>query len=289
METYQILFNPLSGGGCGEAKAHKLDELLEGNELIYRDATLMQGYADLFAFLGKGEKVVVCGGDGTLNRFVNDMAGVKFENEVYLYGTGTGNDFLFDLGKKPEDGLVLINDYIKDLPRVRLDGGEKEHLFINGVGYGIDGYCCEEGDRLRALGKKVNYTSIAIKGLLGKYKPVNARVTVDGETGEYRKVWLAPTMNGRCYGGGMMATPAQDRLNPERTVSTLVYYGIGPLRALIIFPKIFTGEHVKHTKLCRVMSGHRVTVEFDRPTALQIDGETFLNVRKYEVISGKAE
>lgn len=282
MDTYQILFNPLAGGKNGEAAAHALDGLLAGNTLIYRDASLMASFADVFAFLGRDEKLVICGGDGTLHRFVNDMAGVTFENDVYLYGTGTGNDFLFDIGKKPEDGLVRINDYIKDLPRVTVNGVTK--LFINGVGFGIDGYCCEEGDRQRAAGVgRVNYTSIAIKGLLGKFRPVNARVTVDGVTREYKKVWLAPTMNGRCYGGGMLACPAQNRLNREHTVSTLVYHGIGALRALIIFPSIFKGEHVKYKKACTVTEGHRVSVEFDRPTALQIDGETVTGVTKYEV------
>ena len=43
--------------------------------------------------------------------------------------------------------------------------------FINGIGFGIDGYCCEVGDQLKAKSDKpVNYASIAIKGLLFHYK-----------------------------------------------------------------------------------------------------------------------
>ncbi|MBQ4341113.1 MAG: hypothetical protein II756_01270, partial [Clostridia bacterium] len=84
MDTYQILFNPLAGGKNGEAAAHALDGLLKGSTLIYRDASLMASFADVFAFLGRDEKLVICGGDGTLHRFVNDMAGVTFENDVYL-------------------------------------------------------------------------------------------------------------------------------------------------------------------------------------------------------------
>lgn len=64
------------------------------------------------------------------------------------------------------------------------------------------------------------YTAIAINGLLFHYKPINAVVTVDGETHTYHHVWLAPTMNGHYYGGGMMPTPAQRRLNPDGTIST---------------------------------------------------------------------
>ena len=32
-----------------------------------------------------------------------------------------------------------------------------------------------------------------------------------------------------------------------------------------------------------VISGHNIEVEFDRPTALQIDGETFVGITKYSV------
>ena len=89
-------------------------------------------------------------------------------------------------------------------------------------------------------------------------------------------------MNGRYYGGGMIPTPGQDRLHNE-TVSTMVMYGKGKLKTLIAFPSIFKGEHVNHTEMVEVMTGKNITVEFDRPTALQIDGETILGVTGYSV------
>ena len=103
----------------------------------------------------------------------------------------------------------------------------------------------------------------------------------------YPKVWIAPTMKGRFYGGGMMVTPAQNRQSDEGKVSSAVLYGAGALPTLIVFPSIFKGEHVKHTKMVDIREGHEVTVEFDRPTALQIDGETVLGVTSYTVKTGK--
>ena len=167
---------------------------------------------------------------------------------------------------------------------VEVDGNT--YRFVNGVGYGIDGYCCEEGDRLKAKSDKpVNYTAIAIKGLLFFFHPTNARVTVDGVTHEYKKVWIAPTMNGRYYGGGMMAAPDQDRLNKNGTVSLMVWHGSGKLSTLMAFPGIFKGEHVNNKKMIDIHTGHEISVEFDRPTALQIDGETVLGVTSYKVYS----
>ena len=89
-------------------------------------------------------------------------------------------------------------------------------------------------------------------------------------------------MKGRYYGGGMMATPHQDRLDPERKVTCMVMNGAGKLRTLIAFPSIFKGEHVKKS-MVHVMKGSRIKVRFDRPVALQIDGETVLGVSEYTV------
>lgn len=100
------------------------------------------------------------------------------------------------------------------------------------------------------------YTSIAINGLLFHYKPTSAVVTVDGKTHPYHHVWLAPTMNGRYYGGGMMPTPAQRRLNPDGTISTMVMYGKGRLKPLTVFPSIFKGAHIRHNEMAEVLTGH---------------------------------
>ena len=57
---------------------------------------------------------------------------------------------------------------------------------------------------------------------------------------------------------------------------------------LIAFPGIFKGSHIRRTDMVEIRSGQRITVEFDRPTALQIDGETISGVRKYTVTAKSA-
>ena len=72
---------------------------------------------------------------------------------------------------------------------------------------------------------------------------------MDGVKHAYEHVWLAPTMHGRYYGGGMIPTPQQNRL--------------------------------AHTDVVEVLTGREITVEFDRPAPLQIDGETVPDVTAY--------
>ena len=279
MAQYKILYNPKSNNGAAEAETKALDKLLSGDSLEYLDIVSLGDVKGFVSSLPADDKLILAGGDGTLNHFINDVDGLEIKNEVYFYPTGTGNDFLTSIHEK-KGKLIKLNGYLKKLPTVTVNG--RDYKFINGVGFGIDGYCCQVGDIQRETSDKpVNYTPIAIKGLLFHFKPVNAKVTVDGKVHRYKKVWLAPTMYGGYYGGGMLPTPDQRR--GDGTVSTMVYHNAGKIKALMVFPSIFKGEHVKHKDMIDILKGHNVLVEFDKPTALQIDGETIVGVTSYRV------
>ena len=267
----------MAGNGNGRLQAKKLGERFGEDELVLCDVREIESYGDFFAQLDAGADVIVCGGDGTLNRFVNAVRGLKIEHSLYYFACGSGNDFLRDV--EHDNGLVALAPYLENLPTVSVQG--KEYAFLNGVGYGIDGYCCEVGDKLRLEkpGEEINYTGIAIKGLLFHYKPVKATVIVDGKEYRFKKVWLAPTMNGRFYGGGMLPAPEQRRESDK--VSVMIFHGTGKIKSLLIFPSIFKGEHVKKAKHISVLSGNEITVRYDQPRALQIDGETIVNVSEY--------
>lgn len=296
MADYIVYYNPLAGKGEVDTVKQNISQLMEGENLTFESLTeLGDTLPQKIAELAPEVKIVIAGGDGTLNKFVNSVDCDGLKNEVYLYASGNGNDFFTDLKAHAKEFFPLkadfdtntiserctlfqINDYIKNLPVVIVNG--KEYKFVNGIGYGIDGYCCEVGDKLKAEGKKVNYTSIAIKGLLFHFKPKNAKVVVDGKEYEFKKVWIAPAMNGCYYGGGMIPTPAQNRKTGDK-LSLCVMYGKGKIGTLLIFPKIFKGEHIKKEKAVKILEGKEITVKFDAPCALQIDGETILNVTEY--------
>ena len=284
MATAYILYNKKAGASDSMESVKNLEIILD-DEIKYIDVTQISNYDVFLSGLDKDDYVILAGGDGTLNWFINRTDGVEIHNEILYFPNGTGNDFANDLGHTKECNPFSITEHLKNLPSVVVNG--KKYRFINGVGYGIDGYCCEVGDALKKIpGKKVNYTLIAIKGLLFHYKPTSAKVTVDGKTHIYKKVWIAPTMNGRYYGGGMMPTPEQKR--NSGMLSTMIFHNSGKLKTLMIFPSLFKGEHVKHTKHVDILEGKEITVEFDRPTSLQIDGETILGVTAYTATAQKS-
>lgn len=285
MEKFTVLINPLAGSSDRAQIEQTLELLMPKDRLHFVDITKIKHYqSDLLNRLEPDEHIMLVGGDGTINRFINAVDCETCGHSIYYYAAGNGNDFWNDLGRKVGDAPVCIDAYVKNLPTVTVN--DKTYKFINGIGYGIDGYCCEKGDELRAKGEVPNYTKIAISGLLLHYKPKNATVTVDGKDYTFNKVWIAPTMNGRYYGGGMIPTPAQDRLNEQRTVSLCVMYGAGKLPTLMLFPSIFKGEHLRKPKMAQVLTGNTITVRYDKPTPLQIDGETIKNVTEYTVTTG---
>ncbi len=279
--NYCIIYNPLSGNGKGKQHVDELcAKLGESGCTSVTDMTKLDSYADFFASHGN-ENILICGGDGTLNRFINDTADLNITNSIYYYASGTGNDFLRDIGADANE-IINIDKYLKNLPVCTVNG--KDYKFINGIGFGIDGYCCEVGDKLREKSDKpINYTGIAIKGLLFHFKAPSATVTVDGVKHTFKKVWIAPTMLGRYYGGGIMPTPEQDRFDKDGNVSLMLFHTTGRIRTLMIFPKLFKGEHLKHTNAISIFKGKNITVEFDSPRALQVDGETVLGVKSYAV------
>ncbi len=286
MENYHILYNPYASGGKGEEKARELSRLLERNIIAYHDMTRIEDLQGFINSIDKDENIVICGGDGTLNRFVNSVDTDRIENEIYCYCTGSGNDFLRDIGAEGKKEPVLITKYLKNLPEVTVK--DQTYKFLNNASFGLDGYCCEEADRQRQeKGKSSNYALLAIKGLLFAYKPRNATVIVDGVKKEYKKVWLAPTMNGRFFGGGLMSAPNQDRLNENHTVSVVAMYNVSKIRALCVLPSMFKGKHIKHTDIIDVCEGHEITVIYDKPAPMQIDGETILDVIRCDVRAGK--
>lgn len=287
MAHYHVLYNPLAGNGRGKTDIEKLETLLAGNELSFYDITAAGLTGEFFAGIPADERILVAGGDGTLSRFADAISELDLPHEIYFFGCGSGNDFLHDVGRKRGGDPFCVSDYLKNLPAIVIDG--KAHRFINGTGAGIDGYCCAEVNRRHVeTGKDVSYKLVAVQGLLYGYAPSTATITVDGKTHVFEDMWMAPAMQGRYFGGGVMAAPTQDRLSEDGTVSVMVMRCKSRARALTLLPSVIAGKHLKHTDNVTVLTGHRFEIEFDRTVHMQIDGETHPDLQRYQIRTAKA-
>lgn len=91
MSEKYILYNPCAGGPETEKAVKALQDANEGAVAI--NICRIISYKTFFNGLDPNDTVILCGGDGTLNRFVNDVNGMNIPNKLYYYPTGTGNDF----------------------------------------------------------------------------------------------------------------------------------------------------------------------------------------------------
>lgn len=281
--TY-ILYNPLVNGGHGyrgvKLIRHWLREEQPDERPIVKNVIKLR-VREFFRGLTPADRVILCGGDGTIHHLVNDLAGEVPAVPVYLWRYGTGNDFLRDVtdGDDEAGHMVLLNEHIRRLPTTTYDGEVVRYL--NGCSLGVDAVVCEMLDEQRRLRKsrKLNYTWTAVKAFFTRYKPISGRVTVDGETIEYKRIWMAASMHGRYQGGGMRFAPEQDR-NGDLLCS-MVWHGTTALGTLARFPSVIPGRHVRYKDICDIRYGHEITVELDEPTTIQFDGEVVPGVSRY--------
>lgn len=275
-----ILYNPKAHSGDNDLNIVQNGEIVD-KPSIKKINLLDLDVAAFASGLKKGDRVLIRGGDGTLHNFANHARGVEFPCPVVMIRSGTGNDFLNDIGQLDSMAPVDIRSYLHDLPVATFGG--KELCFVNGVGLGVDGAVCHGVELFKEKNpnKKANYTAIAIQEITYKYQRPTARVIVDGVVHRYTDVWAVSTMKGKYYGGGMMIAPSQTRDSGK--VSVMVMHGGSRVKALAVFAKVKNGGHIKHTEMIEILEGRDVKVEFSSPHDLQIDGEVYTGVTRYSV------
>lgn len=280
-----FLYNPKSNNDNNELNI--VTENGDGRQIAMKICLLDLDIRSFASQLSEEDRVFICGGDGTLHHFANNAWGIEFPCPVCVIRSGTGNDFLNDIGQKDNSNLIDIRSFLGDLPLAEINGEKRR--FLNGVGFGLDGEVClgVEDFKKKHPKKKANYTAVALKLLMFTYQRPNANVTVDGVTKEYRDVWAVSTMKGKYYGGGLMIAPTQERSSGK--LSVMVMHSGTRAKALTLFAGLNKGSHIKCKKMVEIIEGDEVLVEFDAPMALQIDGEVYLDVERYGASTCKAQ
>ena len=101
-----VLMNPKANNGQGESDAREWAKCL--NEEVSFVNVLETDMKAFVAGLNPEDVIIVSGGDGTLNHFVNDVADLEFTNECYYVKSGSGNDFYRDnIDYCNELGMIL--------------------------------------------------------------------------------------------------------------------------------------------------------------------------------------
>lgn len=266
---YVALVNPISGNGNSMRQLPAIEAFLSDRGIEYRvEQTTGHGDGTRIAARLKTESpeaIVIVGGDGTLFDVVN---GLKESDIPILFAPcGTGNDFAKSI-PLPKDPLEALRVQI-EAPVRRIDLCKMNDLyFLNIGGTGFDVDVLRNADKYKA-----KYTGLQVyfHGLLDaikQYKPLKAKVTIDGETKE-RSFAILSVGNGKFFGGGMKAVPTADISDGLFDVVI-----VKPVKKFMILPLItlfITGKHVK-LRLGEVCRCRKISIDCPGMT-VNMDGE----------------
>lgn len=274
-----ILYNPLSSKGKNIKIAEKLEKktINKGVEVKIVNLLEIDNVEKFLNGYNAQDRMILIGGDGTLNRVVNQISGIEIKPQVFMYKAGTGNDFMRSV--KAKNKLVDIKPYLKNLPTLKVNG--KTELFLNGTGVGLDGLVCYNVNRSKEAKSKSNYFKNAFKSFMS-YEPGSAMIEIDGKSFEENKVWFVTAMNAPYFGGGMKLAPKMKRGLDH--LELVVIKKIPRWLIIIIFPTIYLGWHRIFKRYVSFYQGNHIKVEMLTDSYLQRDGEHEFPVRTFEAV-----
>lgn len=227
------------------------------------------------------ERVIVAGGDGTVNEVANGLLGADLAGYATLgvLPLGTGGDFARSLGipRRLEEALELLTE-----GKVRqIDAGRITYVdavsrnasayFVNVASLGISGLTDQLVNRAtKRLGGRMSFLIGTVKAI-ARHRSERVTLRVDGEVVHDAPLVLAAAANGRYFGGGMHISP-EARLDDGLFDVVLIPH-LSKRKLLRKLPLVYSGKHLDDP-VCRFLRGRVIEAEA-APGAvlLDIDGE----------------
>lgn len=278
IKLYIVLYNPLSSKGQGRKRCLKLERKLKRKHQKFESFDLLGivgRESEFIKSVDPKDIVVIVGGDGTLHQFINRTRNYVIPNRIFMYRAGRGNDF----SREHKGRFFEITDELKALPKISyLD---KEDLFINGVGIGIDAAVCNGQIQNAMIGLKQSYFSLATH-IFRTFKQFKITVDIDSKKYSYDDAWFLVVQNGKYFGGGMKIAPKAERTDEHLDI--VVVHKVKVWKLMMVFPLIFFGKHVwfKHLGI-EFMTGKHIIVDTEGYDVIQKDGEVVSQVNHFEV------
>ena len=274
-----VVVNPRAGSGRAERVWRLL--LSQHPELAHASVVHVHdpGRADEMvraALIGAPERVLVLGGDGTLNRVVNLLNGANALDGlgVGLIPAGTGSDMARCLGLPGEPSAALAralngNARSVDLLELVFESGDR-NLVVNIASAGISGPVAEHINALRHRWAGA-YLAAALRALIG-FRAVFCRIDLDGRPWFQGRMVLAAFANGCAFGRGLRIAPHAE---PDDGLMDVVVAEDEPLlRLLPAVPRLYRGTHLGLPFVRHARARHVSLRPLGPMPPLEMDGET---------------
>lgn len=278
------LLNPQAAGGRGAALAPVMEAALRaaGGPPLCCPPTVEAAVAEIAA-LPPGSRVLVAGGDGTLQRLLPAL--LAGGHELALLPCGTGNDLARALGLRRGGWRDALAEALHapampiDLGQVRVDDGPPRP-FASSLCAGFDaavGARAMQAPRwLRGMPRYL----LATVQTLASLRAYPVRLQIDGVPGPCGPCLFVSSLNTPTYASGMPVAPGA-RVD-DAQLCLVRTAALGRLGTLLALPLLLSGWHLHHPRI-RLQAFRQLRMDADVPLPLALDGEPVPSGRAIEV------
>lgn len=266
----KVIYNPAAGRGRARRNVRLVEEYLRSRGARV-DCEPSTAADDLVRIAGESsragyDRVVVCGGDGTLNLALREFD--LTNGTLALIPTGSGDDFARVTGV-PRDVRRACDNVLDGAVRevdVALANGLR---YLGVAGLGFDSEVAEYANaNVRFLRGSVVYL-YAILRVLPRFTPRPVRIRTENGTRD-EQIMFAAVGNTRQYGGGIRITPSA--VFDDGLLDLCIVHRTSRMQLLKTLPRAYTGAHVT-SPFVETGRGREFHFEAERSMAVYADGE----------------
>lgn len=258
-----LLVNPTSGRGRAPALAGELATALAavGDEVRIIAGTSPEESAQLAreAVTDGADVIVALGGDGLVHLALQAVAGTG--TTLGILPAGSGNDIARAVGVPLTDPAqaieVIANGTALPVDALRVTTADGKVTWVGTVlAVGFDARVNMRSDRLRRLPGQVRYNT-AVFAELASFRRLSYTLSADGDE-QALDAMLIAIGNGPWYGRGLKMCPEASLT--DGLLDLTIVHPVSRLTLIRIFPKVYSGEHVKHPKV-EVRTARKVRID----------------------------
>lgn len=278
------LLNPHAAGGRGAALAPALEAVLRaaGGPPLRCPDSVPAACAEIAA-LPPGSRVLVAGGDGTLQRLLPAL--LAGDHELALLPCGTGNDLARALGLRRGGWRAALPAALQapalpmDVGELCVDGGAPQP-FASSLCVGFDaavGARALQAPRwLRGMPRYL----LATLQTLAALRAYPLRLQIDGAPGPAGPCLFASVLNTPSYASGMPIAPGA-RIDDGQLMLVRAA-ALGRVGTLLALPLLLAGLHPRHPRI-RLQTLRQLHIDADEAPPLALDGEPVSSGRQLQL------
>lgn len=239
----KLLLNPEAGRGRAASRIGKALRTFErmGASVELETSTSREHLSDLASAASRGDydRIVACGGDGTVHWILRGLD--RSRATLGVLGLGSGDDFARVLGM-PRD-IDQSCEVILSGPTRELDVATANGIpFVGVAGLGFDSEVARyANDHVRFLRGPLVYL-YSIFRVIQKFRPLEVRVSIGGEIRREQIMFMA-VGNTHRYGGGIAVVPTA---RPDDGLLDLcIVERCSRWQLLRTLPMAYSGGHVR--------------------------------------------